>query len=278
MIALSLLAENSVRPPGLIAEHGLAWWIDTGTHRVLFDTGQGMVLAHNARAMGIDLSTADAIVLSHGHFDHVGGLGEALAAAPDAALYFHPAATGPKFSGSGGRTRKISSDFVESRQFCGAGRRVVETREAHEVVPGIWTTGEIPRENDFEDVGGPFFTDPELAEPDPLPDDQAIFFRTARGLVAVMGCAHAGLVNTLRQIRRLAGESHFHAVLGGAHLLAATDRRMDLTVAALREIGPERMGFNHCTGDRAVQRLRNEFGDRWVQAGVGAKWEFPEAS
>lgn len=274
MTALSLLVENSVRPPGLLAEHGLAWWLDTGRHRVLFDTGQGMVILHNARAMGIDLPTADAVVLSHGHFDHTGGLEEVLAVAPRAALFLHPQAVEPKFSGSGGRSRRISTDFVESRRFESGNRRVVMSCEPVEVVPGVWMTGEIPRTNDFEDTGGPFYLDAALTQPDPLPDDQAIFFHTPEGVVVVLGCAHAGVVNTLRHIGLLTANAPVHAVLGGAHLDAASDVRMDRTMEVLHEISPAIIGFNHCTGWRAILRLNREFGSACRTAGVGTRWEF----
>ena len=100
MITITVLVENTARGPGILGEHGLAWWIDTGTHRVLFDTGQGMALTHNATRLGIKLAQADAIVLSHGHFDHVGGLEEALAAAPQAPLFFHPRGIEAKFTGT----------------------------------------------------------------------------------------------------------------------------------------------------------------------------------
>lgn len=275
MASISVLAENSVRAPGLLAEHGLAWWIDTGRHRVLFDTGQGMVILHNARALGIDLSTADAVVLSHGHFDHAGGLEEVLAVAPRATLFLHPQAVEPKFSGSGGRSRKISTDFVESRRFESGNRRVVMSREPVEVVPGIWMTGEIPRTNDFEDTGGPFFLDAALTQPDPLLDDQAVYFHTPEGVVVVLGCAHAGVVNTLRHIGQLTANAPVHAVLGGAHLNTASDLRMDRTMEALHEIFPASIGFNHCTGQRAILRLNREFGSACREAGVGTRWEFP---
>ena len=93
MTTLTVLSENTARGRGVLGEHGLAYWLDTGTHRILFDTGQGMALLPNASRLGIDLGRADAIVLSHGHYDHVSGLPDALRAAPEATLCFHPAAT-----------------------------------------------------------------------------------------------------------------------------------------------------------------------------------------
>ena len=106
MTTVTLLAENTARGMGILGEHGLAWWIDTGAHRVLFDTGQGLVLESNARRLHVDLASAHAIALSHGHLDHVGGLELALAAAPQATLYLHPRAIEPKFTGSDGKVLK----------------------------------------------------------------------------------------------------------------------------------------------------------------------------
>ena len=278
MITLTILSENTARGAGILGEHGLSFWIDTGTHRVLFDTGQGLVLASNAARLGVDLATADAIVLSHGHFDHVGGLELALAAAPNAALFLHPRAVEAKFSGSDPKTggRRISTAFVEREAFRGGGRRVVVTREPTEVVPGVWMTGEIPRMNDFEDTGGPFFLEAALMQPDPLLDDQAVFLPTPQGVIVIFGCAHSGVVNTLGHIARLTGVAPVRLVLGGLHLERATSHRMNETVRVLRECRPARMGFCHCTGLAAIRRLWQEFPESCVQAYAGLRLEFTD--
>ena len=276
MISVTALAENTVARLGLLGEHGLAWWIDTGAQRVLFDTGQGLVLEPNARKLGVDLGSATGIALSHGHADHVGGLPAALAAAPAATLFLHPDACSRRYSGTDGkpRGRQLSTDFMETEAFRTAGRRVVASREPQEVAPGVWTTGEVPRANDFEDVGGPFFLDEALTRPDPILDDQTVFFTGREGTMVVLGCAHAGVVNTLEHIRTLTHGAPLHTVVGGMHLERASERRMTETFAALRRLGVQRFGPNHCTGIAAIARFWHEFPGRCVQASAGVRLQF----
>jgi len=277
MISLTILVENTARGTGVLGEHGLAYWLDTGTHRMLFDTGQGVALFHNALRLGIHLSSTDAVVLSHGHADHTGGLESVLSMAPRAQLFLHPAATHAKFIAStAGKGRHISTAFMEKESFRTQGHKVDAQREPCEVVPGVWMTGEIPRTNTFEDTGGPFFLDEALQHPDPLLDDQSLYIKTNAGLIVILGCAHSGVVNTLRHIQKLSGETRIHTIVGGLHLESATPERMDETVAALKSFGPERLGFCHCTGFAATSRLWNEFPGVCFQAHAGLKLDFEE--
>lgn len=134
--------------------------------------------------------------------------------------------------------------------------------------------GEIPRRTDFEDVGARFFLDPQGQQADSLRDDQAVLFPTAAGVVVVLGCAQAGVVNTLEHVRRLTHEQSLHAVRGGMHLLQASPQRLAATVAALRQSDVKLLAPCHCTGAGAVARLWAEFPSRCVTAGVGTRFEF----
>lgn len=272
---ITFVVENTANGPGLLAEHGLAVWIEIAGHRVLFDTGQTDVVAHNAERLGIPLSKAEAIVLSHGHYDHTGGLAVALDCATNARLLMHPEAMGPKFArNQDGTARYIGISQAHAQLVRDRHARVQWVDQPAEVVPGLFVTGPIPRTNGFEDVGGPFFTDASCTRPDPLWDDQALYFDTDQGLVVVVGCAHAGVVNTLHHIRQLTSNRPVRAVLGGLHLLQASSDRLSQTLETFETLAVQQLGAAHCTGIQAVTALRSRFPDRCLSCGAGAAWQF----
>ena len=143
-----------------------------------------------------------------------------------------------------------------------------------EVLDGIFVTGEISRQNTFEDTGGRFLLDASCTRPDPLLDGQALFFDTAQGLVVLLGCAHSGGVNTLEYVRHLTGGRPIHTVLGGMHLLNATSERRDQTLAAFRRFDIQRLAPAHCTGLPALARLWTAFPDRCSSCAVGTSLLF----
>ena len=273
-VRITTLVENTVFTVGLRAEHGLALHLQFGPHRVLFDTGQTDLLLPNAQALGLDLRDLDVIVLSHGHYDHCGGLPAVWRQAPRCRLWLHPAAVETKYSVSTRGSGRLVGMSAEAREIAGARARTVWIRGPTEVVPGLFVTGEIPRETGFEDVGGRFFLDAAGQRPDPLLDDQALFFESREGVVVLLGCAHAGVVNTLRHIEAITGRKPWRAVLGGLHLLHASTDRLDATVEALREWDVPLLVPAHCTGWPATARLWTSFPGHCATAGVGSRLIF----
>ena len=276
-IRVTTLVENSVNTRDLQAEHGLAFHIQAGSRRLLFDTGQTDLFLRNARQLCLDLKTVGAIVLSHGHYDHTGGLKRAREEAPNARLFLHPSAASAKFSANAdGRIRTVGMAETSLRAVHEAGDSVVWTTKPTEVLEGIFVTGEIPRQNGFEDTGGRFFLDEACAQPDPLMDDQALFFDTPEGLVAILGCGHAGVVNTLEYIQQITNGRPIYALLGGMHLLTAGPERMAKTIETFRRLRIQRIAPAHCTGISAVAQLWAAFPGRCSPCAVGTNMTFQE--
>ena len=272
---ITVLVENTAGGHGLLAEHGLSLWIELGGRKILFDTGQGTVLGGNVRRLGIRLETMDALVLSHGHYDHTGGLAEALSSDRTTPVYAHPAALAPKFGRSPDGTGRDIGISSANKQMVHESAKFVCVEEPTEVCPGLHLTGAVPRTTDFEDTGGAFFKDSNCTEPDDLVDDQAAFIDTSAGTVVILGCAHAGVINTLKRIQSLTNGRPVHTVMGGMHLVNASPDRMDKTVAELRRLDVQRLLPCHCTGFSAMARLWNDLAGRCGTCRVGTVLEVP---
>jgi 7,8-dihydropterin-6-yl-methyl-4-(beta-D-ribofuranosyl)aminobenzene 5'-phosphate synthase len=259
-VIISILADNCA-VDGFVCEHGLALWIETDGMRLLFDTGQGNAVMLNAGTMGIQLSLTDAVILSHGHYDHTGGVTYILSHARYPHLFCHPAALRKRYSIHDGKARDISMPEAERA----AAERLLTglfcpTAEPFQLSITVGITGYIPRNNDFEDTGGPFYLDPDAASTDSIEDDLALWIKTPEGLVVCVGCAHAGIVNTLHHIINLVGhEERIRAIIGGLHLANASDERIACTVSELQSFAPELIVPCHCSGERAIAAMTDGF-------------------
>ncbi len=274
MSCITTLCENTAAGKDLIAEHGLSFWIEHNNHHILFDTGQGFCLKHNTGILNIPLADADAIVLSHGHFDHTGGLPDALEAIHDPRVFLHPGAMMPRYICRPSEPVRAIGIPRQASEMLEENATLVLIRQPKEVCCGIFVTGSIPRKTDFEDSGGPFFFDEACQEPDTFPDDQSLYFETSAGTVVVLGCAHAGIVNTLMYILELTQGRPIHAIIGGTHLVAAGEERMCRTLDYLRGLGMQRLHTAHCTGFVAMTRLYGAFPEQYAPCPVGTILHF----
>jgi 7,8-dihydropterin-6-yl-methyl-4-(beta-D-ribofuranosyl)aminobenzene 5'-phosphate synthase len=272
---ITVLVENTANGPGLLAEHGLAYWIEYDNHHVLLDSGQGGVLMGNACKLGIRLTEIEALVLSHGHYDHTGGVAEALGASQSVAIYAHPAAFAEKFArNNDGTTREIGMPPSSDKAIRDSRNRLIAVNRPVALFSGLAATGPVPRSSDFEDTGGPFFLDETCTQPDLLEDDQSVFFGTSKGTVVLLGCAHSGVINTLHCIRQLTDNRPIRAVIGGMHLVNASPHRIERTIEELRRIGVEQLAPAHCTGMPATVALWNAFPGQCQPCPVGTQFEF----
>ncbi|MBC7329625.1 MBL fold metallo-hydrolase [bacterium] len=269
-----VLVENNTLHRGLYAEHGLSLYIETDRGNILFDTGQSNLLIKNAKTLGIDLTRIDKIVLSHGHYDHTGGLLPVLKtlkkkieviAHPNAFKKVH-------FSCGGGISRAIGIPFKESdlRKYA----ELIGDDKPREVLPGIIATGEIERKTDFEDAGEGFFLDPNCSKPDIIRDDQALILDAEKGLIVLFGCGHAGLINSLTKVREIFPNREVKTIMGGFHLGGASEERLERTCEALSKFGVREIYAGHCTGWRAINRFSLQ--KDWITTPlfVGFQYEF----
>jgi 7,8-dihydropterin-6-yl-methyl-4-(beta-D-ribofuranosyl)aminobenzene 5'-phosphate synthase len=257
-------------------EQGLAFLIETRDGRVLFDTGwSGSVLMHNMDLLGLAPETIDALAISHAHCDHTGGVPALLDRVQGISLFAHPDLFRERFTLRDGLTKPVGLPLKrEALERCLALRL---STEASEILPGVWTTGEITKRPEPE---GRADHDLVWAQegyiPDPYQDDMALVLETGMGLVVLCGCCHAGLLNTLSHVGRTFGRDIF-AVVGGTHLASIDKSDLRHTIEILREWAVPWFYPNHCTGLRAYCALANAFGDRVIPCPVGTRLGFQPA-
>jgi 7,8-dihydropterin-6-yl-methyl-4-(beta-D-ribofuranosyl)aminobenzene 5'-phosphate synthase len=242
--------------------------------KVIFDTSRNKeALMHNTKQLKVDLDDVDCVVLSHGHHDHTAATAEIVEAAGGIKVYAQPHTFLPRFHES--KTGKRRENGVPKGEGLEdierVGGEVVLTTKPIEVVPGVWTTGQVERATQFERAlplseGEKVVIVVEGEEiEDQILDDQALWMNVNDvGPFVITGCAHAGLVNTLLQAQRIAGVRQIHGLVGGTHLIGRSEEYLEQTFRALKQFSLSLISPCHCTGFQAMARLWQTFPNAFV--------------
>ena len=276
-----------VRPGESIhAEHGLAYFIETvvdgQTSTCVFDFGldpRGII--NNAKLLNIDFGRADAFVLSHGHFDHWTGATEVLRQNPGSAekrmqFYVGKEAFLHRYSRRSGTGELMDIGQLDRQAIQESGVRVTEVTTPTRIIPGCYSTGKIERVTGYESVPPSLLVERDgKIQPDDFRGEQALFFNIrGKGIVILSGCAHAGIVNTIKQCQRVSGIKKVHAVLGGFHLINAKPEIIQTTVADIKEIGPDFIAPAHCTGFEAIVAFSQAVPKEFILNTAGTQYTF----
>jgi len=277
-LKITTLAENTVAT-ACLGQWGLSLLVEfvdaRGDNRkVIFDTGMHkQALLYNIKKLKADLSDVDCVVLSHGHLDHTATTVEVVKATRGVKVYAHSHTFLPRFhTDETGKRRQIGVPKGEgTEEIERAGGEVVLSAEPIEVVPGVWTTGQIERVTSFERAlplsEGEKLTivvDGEEID-DGILDDQALWTNIdGVGPVVVTGCAHAGLVNTLLHVKKIGRFTNMHGLVGGTHLIGRSEEYLQQTVKELKQFGLSLISPCHCTGFKAMVKLWQAFPEVFV--------------
>jgi len=274
---ITVLCENTAgRPMGLTGEHGFSSLIERDGQKILFDTGQGMSLATNAQVLRINLPDIKTVVLSHGHYDHTGGLPAVLYPPRGVEVIAHPDIFTKKYAeldAPGGKQKifigiKYSRDYLEGALQA----RFNLIRDFIDIAPGIYFSGEVPKETDFEHPDTRLKVEHSgKMTNDPLLDDISLLVETDQGPIILLGCAHSGMVNVMNHFSAKTGHKTFHAVIGGTHLGFMTDlgQQLEKSMDALDDYKVDLIAVSHCTGQQAAAVCYHRFKDRFAFACAG---------
>lgn len=267
-----ILVDNNTRNEWK-AEWGLAVYIEYEGHKILLDAGTTHVFAENADMMGVDLREVEFGVLSHAHFDHSDGLDIFFERNDKAKFYLRKACEENCYSKKGGT--ELSYIGIKEGYLKQFADRFAYTDEDLEVIPGVTL---LPHKTKgLEKVGehaGMYVKIRGQFQPDSFDHEQSLVFETARGLVVFNSCSHGGADNIIRDVQNTWPDQQIEAYIGGLHLFRSSDEEVYAFAKRVKETGIKRIYTGHCTGERAMEILKEELGDVIQELYTGLEMTF----
>ena len=287
-LVIQILVDNIAGQPVTLGEKGFSAYVEATFNneekfKLLFDTGPSeTALINNANKLKIDFHSIDAIVLSHGHWDHVGGLNKVLnLIRKDIPLICHPQALSPKyFYNDEGKVIDIGSQgIVYPREQLQQISKIIASTKPYKLNSMIMTTGEIPRKSEYEKLSGRLLDVKTVKNgdliSDVLDDDLSLIFCLGEDSIIILcGCCHAGIGNTSSFATQLTGSKNIIGIVGGLHLVNASYERIKETIQELKQYPLKIIAPGHCSGFQGRCRLASAFGTAFREIGVGSKIEF----
>lgn len=240
-----------------LSEHGFAMLVETENgRRILVDAGASEeVLLHNLELLELSPQKIDAVFVTHGHYDHVGGLLPFITAKTP--IFTHPKSLSRRrFSLVNEKTTELSPPNKILEALSSA--NMILDSEPREIFEGIRTSGEIPRLFPFEQLGNYMVEENGVLVPDTFVDEQVLLMNSKKGLILIVGCGHIGIVNIVHHLKKITGSKIF-MIAGGFHLYSGDTERLLKTMDHLKSLGVERVAPMHCTGFEAMKLISDRF-------------------
>ena len=259
---------SSKRP--FLGEHGFSLLIEHGGKRVLLDSGQSSAIVNNLSLLGVATESIDMAIISHGHYDHVGGLYHVLShARKTMPVYAHAEVFSTRFSTAGGVRQYIGVPYTKD-QLSGLGAEWHLIEKPTLIMDNLWLSGKVPHITPYEKGDSRLVLQHNGCDcQDDINDDMSLYYLKGKDLVVVGGCTHSGLVNTVQHGFAVTGATRLAGWIGGTHLGPVSSEQQSQTLEQLVAWNPDFVAAGHCTGFPMMAALLGRFGSKYVSAFIG---------